>query len=76
MSELVGSSALRPPRFLVLDEVFGSLDSERRSQLLETLGSLAKDRDARPQTAAEVAIAFDRIEALLLRRGWRRWLPG
>jgi DNA repair protein SbcC/Rad50 len=41
MSELVGSSALRPPRFLVLDEVFGSLDSERRNQLLETLGSLA-----------------------------------
>ncbi|MGH2613884.1 MAG: AAA family ATPase [Thermomicrobiales bacterium] len=41
MSELVGSSALRPPRFLVLDEVFGSLDSERRTQLLETLGSLA-----------------------------------
>jgi DNA repair protein SbcC/Rad50 len=41
MSELVGSSALRPPRFLVLDEVFGSLDSDRRSQLLETLGSLA-----------------------------------
>jgi DNA repair protein SbcC/Rad50 len=41
MSELVGSSALRPPRFLVLDEVFGSLDSERRGQLLETLGSLA-----------------------------------
>jgi exonuclease SbcC len=41
MSELVGSAALRPPRFLVLDEVFGSLDSERRSQLLETLGSLS-----------------------------------
>lgn len=41
MSELVGSSAVRPPRFLVLDEVFGSLDGERRSQLLETLGSLA-----------------------------------
>jgi DNA repair protein SbcC/Rad50 len=41
MSELVGSSALRPPRFLVLDEVFGSLDSDRRGQLLETLGSLA-----------------------------------
>ena len=32
---------MRPPRFLVLDEVFGSLDSERRAQLLETLGSLA-----------------------------------
>ena len=41
MSELVGSSAVRPPRFLVLDEVFGSLDAERRTQLLETLGSLA-----------------------------------
>ena len=41
MSELVGSSAVRPPRFLVLDEVFGSLDSDRRGQLLETLGSLA-----------------------------------
>ncbi len=41
MSELVGSAAVRPPRFLVLDEVFGSLDSERRGQLLETLGSLA-----------------------------------
>jgi exonuclease SbcC len=41
MSELVGSAALRPPRFLVLDEVFGSLDGERRGQLLGTLGSLA-----------------------------------
>ena len=43
MSELVGSSAVRPPRFLVLDEVFGSLDGERRAQLLGTLGSLASD---------------------------------
>jgi exonuclease SbcC len=41
MSELIGSAALRPPRFLVLDEVFGSLDSERRAQLLGTLGALA-----------------------------------
>ncbi len=41
LSEVVGSAALRPPRFLVLDEVFGSLDGERRTQLLETLGSLA-----------------------------------
>ena len=37
---------------------------------------LAKDPDARPQSAAEVATAFERIEALLARRGWRRWLPG
>lgn len=41
LSEVVGSAAVRPPRFLVLDEVFGSLDGERRSQLLETLGGLA-----------------------------------
>jgi exonuclease SbcC len=41
LSEVVGSAALRPPRFLVLDEVFGSLDTERRGQLLETLGALA-----------------------------------
>jgi exonuclease SbcC len=41
LSEVVGSAALRPPRFLVLDEVFGSLDGERRTQLLETLGTLA-----------------------------------
>lgn len=42
LSEIVGSAALRPPRFLVLDEVFGSLDSDRRSQLLEMLGGLAR----------------------------------
>jgi exonuclease SbcC len=41
LSEIVGSAATRPPRFLVLDEVFASLDSERREQLLETLGILA-----------------------------------
>jgi exonuclease SbcC len=41
MSQLIGSAAVRPPRFLVLDEVFGSLDSERRAQLLGTLGALA-----------------------------------
>lgn len=42
LSEIVGSAALRPPRFLVLDEVFGSLDSDRRAQLLEMLGGLAR----------------------------------
>ncbi len=31
----------RPPSFLVLDEVFGSLDQDRRRLVLETLGRLA-----------------------------------
>jgi serine/threonine protein kinase len=37
---------------------------------------LAKEPDDRPQTASEVASALERIEGLLSRRGWRRWLPG
>ena len=50
---------------------------ELPEELVQLSGRLlAKDRESRPQTAAEVAIAFDRIEALLGRRGWRRWLPG
>ena len=32
--------------FLVLDEVFGSLDQERRAHVLETLGTLANSSDA------------------------------
>ncbi len=41
LSRMVGSQAVSPPGFLVLDEVFGSLDRDRRSRLLELLGSLA-----------------------------------
>jgi exonuclease SbcC len=41
MSELVGSSAVRPPRFLVLDEVFGSLDESRRQNVIELLRRLS-----------------------------------
>lgn len=33
----------RPPQFLVLDEVFGSLDLDRRRLVLETLGRLTGD---------------------------------
>ncbi|MDP9365983.1 MAG: hypothetical protein M3Q10_17485, partial [Chloroflexota bacterium] len=40
-SRLVGAQAAHPPSFLVLDEVFGSLDQDRRTQVLDTLGRLA-----------------------------------
>jgi DNA repair protein SbcC/Rad50 len=38
LSKLIGDQATHPPRFLVLDEVFGSLDRERRENVLSTLG--------------------------------------
>src|SRR5262249_1304315 len=46
LSRLLGSQAHNPPGFLVLDEVFGALDRERRAQVLETLGALAGTDDA------------------------------
>jgi exonuclease SbcC len=46
LSRMIGSQAHNPPGFLVLDEVFGALDRERRAQVLETLGALAGTADA------------------------------
>jgi len=46
LSRLVGAQAAHPPRFLVLDEVFGSLDQDRRAQVLQTLGALTASTDA------------------------------
>lgn len=46
LSRLVGGQSGHPPEFLVLDEVFGSLDRERRTQLLEMLGTLAASTEA------------------------------
>jgi exonuclease SbcC len=46
LSRLIGSQAHNPPGFLVLDEVFGALDRERRTQVLETLGALSGTADA------------------------------
>ena len=46
LSRLVGGQAAHPPRFLVLDEVFGSLDQDRRAHVLETLGLLAASTEA------------------------------
>ncbi|MDQ3043572.1 MAG: hypothetical protein M3R06_00260, partial [Chloroflexota bacterium] len=42
LSRLIGGQAARPPGFLVLDEIFGSLDRDRRARVLEILGSLAE----------------------------------
>jgi DNA repair protein SbcC/Rad50 len=41
LSRLIGSQAANPPSFLVLDEVFGSLDRDRRGNVLDLLSSLA-----------------------------------
>jgi exonuclease SbcC len=38
LSRMIGSQAANPPSFLVLDEVFGSLDAERRERVLALLG--------------------------------------
>ncbi|MDQ3693154.1 MAG: SMC family ATPase [Chloroflexota bacterium] len=41
LSRFIGSQAAHPPRFLVLDEVFGSLDADRRAHVLAALLQLA-----------------------------------
>ncbi len=46
LSRLVGGQAAHPPSFLVLDEVFGSLDQDRRAQVLATLGLLTASTNA------------------------------
>jgi len=46
LSRMIGSQAASPPGFLVLDEVFGSLDRERRSRLLEMLGSISASNES------------------------------
>jgi exonuclease SbcC len=42
LSQVIASAAANPPSFLVLDEVFGALDRDRRAQLLELLGQLSE----------------------------------
>jgi exonuclease SbcC len=41
LSRMIGSQAVNPPGFLVLDEVFGSLDRDRRTRLLNLLGTIS-----------------------------------
>lgn len=43
LSRLIGAQAAHPPAFVVLDEVFGSLDQERRTRLLGMLDVLTND---------------------------------
>lgn len=40
LSRVIGGASSNPPGFLVLDEVFGSLDLERRQRLLEMLAAI------------------------------------
>jgi exonuclease SbcC len=42
LSQVIAAAAVNPPSFLVLDEVFGALDRERRAQLLDLLGQLSE----------------------------------
>ncbi len=46
LSRMIGGQATSPPGFLVLDEVFGSLDRDRRTRLLDMLGALATTGDS------------------------------
>jgi exonuclease SbcC len=43
LSRMIGSQAANPPGFLVLDEVFGSLDAERRERVLTLLGQHSQE---------------------------------
>ncbi len=43
LSRLIGAQAAHPPAFVVLDEVFGSLDQDRRGRLLGMLDALTND---------------------------------
>lgn len=46
LSQLVGGNAVHPIQFLVLDEVFGALDHDRRDNVLLMLQSLVAENDA------------------------------
>ena len=46
LSRVVGAQAAHPPSFLVLDEVFGALDHDRRAHVLQTLGVLSGTAEA------------------------------
>ena len=43
LSQFIGGQSAAPPQFVVLDEVFGSLDRQRRENLMETLQKLISE---------------------------------
>jgi exonuclease SbcC len=45
LSQMIGQQAAEQPGFLVLDEVFGSLDRSRRTRMLELFGNLSSVSD-------------------------------
>ncbi len=45
LSRVIGGASTTPPGFLVLDEVFGSLDLARRQRMLEMLGAITGAED-------------------------------
>lgn len=45
LSRMIAAGATNPPGFLVLDEVFGSLDRDRRTRLLDLIGRLSNTFD-------------------------------
>ncbi|HVL25011.1 MAG TPA: SMC family ATPase [Thermomicrobiales bacterium] len=46
LSRVIGGQGATPPGFLVLDEVFGSLDRDRRTRLLEMLGAITNSGES------------------------------
>ena len=74
ISQMIADRAGQPLSLLVLDEIFGSLDEERRAAVVDLLRSLA---DRFPQVILITHIdavreGFDRVVRVGLRRGARR----
>jgi exonuclease SbcC len=46
LSRVIGGQGTTPPGFLVLDEVFGSLDRDRRTRLLDMLGAITNSGES------------------------------
>ena len=70
LSRVVGGQALNRPRFLVLDEVFGSLDQERRRHVLDVLCRLTQENEDFRQLFI-VSHVEDVVESELMDQIWR-----